>query len=92
MKFRLSKLDGRYAGNREFSHRVSFVGEWRDRSEQFVKMREWCWEMFGAGVERNLVYCKPNTRWAWHIDESPTTAYYIYLKEESLTHFQLKWM
>jgi hypothetical protein len=84
------KLDGRHSAHRDFSHRAEIFGPWDERRTQFVEIRDWCWENFGPGIERELRDQKPEAKWAWHISESPS-GYYIYLKDEMLTYFSLKW-
>jgi len=90
MAINIQKLDARHNGHWYFTHRVEISGNWDQRREQFVQMREWCWENFGPGVERDLVDHKPETKWAWHVHDRPT-GFYIYLKDELLTYFSLKW-
>ena len=90
MQIHISPLDGRHAGNRMFTHRAEILGPWDQRRHNFVEMRQWCWESYGPGVERDLSHCLPDTKWAWHVGENPSS-YYIYLKAEQLTHFSLKW-
>jgi hypothetical protein len=90
MSIVISKLDGRHAGHILFSHRAEIIGTWIERDQEFVQVREWCWETFGPGVERDLIHAKKDSKWGWHLNQSPAK-YYIYLKDEYLTHFTLKW-
>jgi hypothetical protein len=93
-------LDKRHAGHTIFTHRVRI--EVKDssvhgaREAEFLKIREWCWEQFGPGCERDFAHLMPHGvlneyRWAWYIDPNSSYKLYIYLKEETMTLFALKW-
>ena len=95
MSLQLEKLDGRHSLNSVFNYRVRFVGN--DSISAFVNARIWLTESYGHGLERELVwittpvykYDVPQISWAWHNDDSGR---YIYLKEELLSHFSLKYL
>lgn len=93
MKLQLERLDGRHNASRVYTHRVWIQGMSHDRKQSYIQLREWCWENFGPGCERDLIwYNKSSTyRWAFHFDQK-SEAPYIYLKEEVLTAFMLKWV
>jgi hypothetical protein len=90
---KLEKLDGRHALVTVFTHRAKLAG--MDNVTKFIEIRNWLWEHYGFGVEREIVWIvkyhddaiKP--KWAWHVEDRK---YYLYMKEEVLTHFTLKWM
>ncbi len=73
------------------------AGDRVKREKLFTDLRKWCWETFGASVERDYIYLyhldneiKP--QWSWHNDIQDK-ANYLYFKDDiALTHFQLKWM
>jgi hypothetical protein len=94
----LQKLDGRHALNSFFGHRAKMVG--MDNAPNFVEIRNWLWENHGPGIERELVWMLKyhatkgtispfKAEWAWHVDDRK---FYIYMKDEVLTHFTLRWM
>jgi hypothetical protein len=93
VKITLQKLDGRHSLSTFFSHRAKMIG--MDGCAEFVEIRNWMWENYGPGLERETVwtlnYFKeiPVPVWAWHVDDRK---YYIYMKDEVLTHFTLKYM
>jgi hypothetical protein len=97
-EIKLEKLDNRHTLVTFFTHRARLRGI--DDAPKFIEIRNWLWEQYGPGIERELVWVmkyqntlgnitEVPTKWAWHVDDNK---YYIYLKEETLTHFTLKWM
>lgn len=85
---RLQKLDRRYDGVDRFSHRVEFYGR-GEQQRQWIKTRNWLWQQFGPSAELNLArtdYFEEQPKWAWDAEKSA-----IYLKEEALAMFLLKW-
>ena len=88
----IQKLDKRFAGHRDFQYRIGFIGYRQERVQQFLKVREWCWDTWGPGCERDYCYesvHKP-IAWTWFSENGDE---YIYLKDNALlTHFQLIWM
>jgi len=94
MELRVETLDGRHALNTLFTHRVAVKGQ--NRARDFVQLREWCWEMFGPGVERTLVWHTREDdrtlkyRWCWHVPDSENTQY-LYFREETASAFFIRW-
>ena len=95
MELQVETLDGRHALNTLFTHRVAVKGH--ERQKDFVQLREWCWEMFGAGVERTLVWHVREDdrtlryRWCWHIDPANESNLYLYFREETASAFFIRW-
>lgn len=103
MQFKVQKLDKRHNAHQFFSHRIeTSTVYWRngpgEKYEEFLELRQWCWETFGISCERDLyshlwyrggnkIY---NKFWAWHFSGTDDAAY-IYLTEEGYTHYKLKW-
>ena len=88
----LQKLDGRHASSNFFSHRAKMAG--MDCVPEWVEIRKWLWENYGPGLERDVVWIikyhhQEPPKWGWHIDNGK---YYLYLKEEVVTHFSLKYL
>jgi len=90
----LQKLDGRHTSSTVFQHRAKMRGV--DGCVQFVEIRNWLWENYGPGLERETVWALqyfhekvPEPKWGWWVDDSK---YYIYMKDEVLTHFSLKYL
>lgn len=90
MQLIYTQLDGRHKGFKTFNFRVEIFGSWDTRAQEFVEVREWCWDTFGPSTELSLNHYNPKS-WAWNIDPKGHNSYYIYLKDECLTHFTLKW-
>ena len=95
MELKVETLDGRHSLHTLFTHRVLVKGQ--DRQKNFVQLREWCWEMFGPGIERSLAWHMRDDdktlkyRWCWHIDPANEYLMYLYLKEETASAFFIKW-
>ena len=88
----LQKLDGRHALSTMFTHRVKIVGT--DNVPKWIEIRNWLWENYGPGLERETIWVTQYhdqvvPKWSWHIDDRK---YFLYLKEETLTHFSLKYL
>ena len=94
LKFQV--LDRRHKGYGAFAYRIEITGLSKTgKIEEFHKIRTWCWETFGPGIERDeYMDSTASSRWAWHVDrDSSYYIPYIYLAiggPESL--FRLKWM
>ena len=88
----LEKLDRRHSHSYYYSHRVWVSGLDDERRQDYAHIREWCWETFGAGCERDLVKRDNHYkyRWVFHCGQRNKDLY-IYLKDELLTTFLLKW-
>ena len=89
---KLEKLDARHSLNQFFTHRTKMTGS--DSVPKWLEMREWLWDQYGRGLEYETVWIMQyhpgkEYRWAWRIDDK---RYYLYLKEEILTHFSLKYL
>jgi hypothetical protein len=95
---KLETLDGRHALSSFFSHRARMMGT--SEIVLFIQIRNWCWENYGPGIDRDTYWALQyhditdqllgfEPQWAWHSEDSKR---YIYLKEEVLTMFSLKWL
>lgn len=88
----LEKLDGRHGLSSIFSHRAKLIGT--SEVPNWIEIRNWLWENYGPGLEYETVWTMhyhdgSEPKWAWRINDR---RYYIYLKEEVLTHFSLKYL
>jgi len=89
----LEKLDGRHALSDSFSHRVKWRGT--DHAKDFINARNWLWENYGPGVERDLYWLQQfpeydiDPKWVWYVDDR---TYFLYLKDGLVTHFSLKYI
>jgi hypothetical protein len=90
---KVTKLDRRHAGITAFDYYV--MPTETNRWENPLKMHEWrvwCWENLGPGAERDVavrLYMNDNPlKWAWDTDHGHCR---LYLLEEDLTFFKLKW-
>ena len=90
MDYKITKLDKRYNGYLFYKYAVKPI--WRpeytylssEYDQLFVKVRNWCWEIYGSSTELGLL--SRNKHWAWD-----TKYRRIYLKyDEELAFFKLK--
>lgn len=93
MDYRLIKLDGRFSGNRWFSHRAEVYSReytTHGRIKNFNEARQYLWEAFGPSCELDLYDFVDDQEmpWAW---DSDNNSFYIYLRDSALTQFTLKW-
>ena len=88
----LEKLDKRHNLHEFFTHRTWQTD--KDQVPEWVKMRNWLWENYGPGLEYETVWITQyhpefKIQWAWRVEDQ---VYYLYLKDEILTHFSLKFL
>ena len=100
MKFVIKKTDKRHTGSTIFEYVVDVqnpgMGRRRERIQQFLEVREWCWNTLGASSEREhwlelyQTNQQSNERWCWHTDFGN---FKIYLRtEKEANWFKLKWL
>ena len=109
MKFKVIKTDRRHTAHQVFSYYVEpayELGVGRDeRIELFKELRQWCWEAFGPGCERDFVVLHPvpvgtlgqcrmasKERWAWYSTTESNQELRIYFNEAEMSWFKLKWV
>jgi hypothetical protein len=88
---RIQKLDKRHAGRLSFAYFVEPDATAYDKLVVLQQWREWCWENFGAGCERDLAFRLRDShtlRWGWDTEHGHCR---LYLTEDALTFFKLKW-
>jgi hypothetical protein len=104
MKFKITKLDGRYNGFEIFDYRLEFPygspGGPRQRFYNYQEIRNWMWDNYGPSCERDL-YTTLNPRsepryaqrskWAWHYNITENAPYIFVADDATLAHLQLKW-
>jgi hypothetical protein len=89
----LQKLDGRHTLSQFYPYRAKMIGN--DGCMKFVEIRNWLWENYGPGLERETVWVvlyqegTKEPKWSWWVDDRK---YFIYMKDEILTHFSLKYL
>lgn len=108
MKFKVTRTDRRHTANQIFRYYVEpayQLGVGRDqRIELFKEFRQWCWESFGPGCERDYVALHPvpagtdghcrmvsKERWAWFTTTDASSTLRIYFNEAEMSWFRLKW-
>ena len=100
MYYRITKLDGRFAGSHKFQYRIEFVKSnlisWHPDEfpmyEDYFIVRNWCIETFGHSCEREMLskVKLENPQWAWHTNLN-SDDFYIYLQgDKELSFLQLK--
>lgn len=93
--FKITVLDKRFTGHEKFKYQVTPTLLHIDTKVVYsIAWREWCWETFGPGIERdnsNLVSLEDRDfKWAWH---SEYRSIRLYLKgDEELNWFKLRWL
>ncbi len=102
-KFKLIKLDKRFAGHRDFEYRVEVMNYNFQREDQilmYLDVRKWCWEQFGPSCELDLHRSilrqsmrDPEThvpQWAWRTTDDHQ--YFLFFAGSAMTHFNMFWM
>ena len=85
---KLVKLDARYNGHHQFTHKVVFDGAGFTRRKNFIAAVHWLYKQFGPSIEQSLVYCMDvEPLWAYESDQGYNTN--IFLKGAALTQFLL---
>jgi len=88
---RIQKLDRRHSGRESFQYYIEPDATAYDKLIVLQQWREWCWANFGPGCERDLAYRLKKShqlKWGWQTDHNECR---LYLTEESLTFFKLRW-
>ena len=91
---KLVKLDRRHTAYGEMTYYVDPVPSWivgsDTKFEQFFKWRNWCWEVFGPGVERQHLDLNPEiNQWCWLTEHGYLR---LYFKDDATASaFMLKW-
>jgi len=97
MSIVLEKLDARHTGHTLFQYRVPLYG-----FEEFLKIRKFCWETWGASCEIDLITVELgqlyNDIWSWRLVDPTPRKYrfrpvgFIYLSGgEQAAFFKLKY-
>jgi len=79
---KMTKMDRRHTGWLWYNWQIHLT------VDQFIQVRNWCWETFGPSFELDLVKSDRNPVWCWR-----SAGYHaIYLRgDEEATLFKLKW-
>jgi len=92
---RIQKLDRRHGGRPIFQYLAEPIGSsnYIEKYRNLQSWREWCWEMFGPGAERDIAVSLAHSdskyfKWGWQTDHHECR---LYLTEDALTLFKLKW-
>jgi hypothetical protein len=84
---KIIKLDKRYGGADYFKFCVPF---YRNNKEQFLEVREWCWNTFGPSCELEHYHLLADPKvWGWEVSQWNTRIYFKTDKE--LNWFRLKY-
>lgn len=92
---RIKKLDKRMNGYGDFKYGVDFTWNWQ--GPRFDLVRKWCWDSFGASVERDiwddLNPLERNAKWCWDRGTyNKVNRCVIYLKsDQECNWFKLRW-
>lgn len=91
---RIQKLDRRHTGHGVFKYYITPLGntnDWSTRYNILQEWREWCWQTWGPGTERDHAMRSRTTKdwpWAWDIEHYHCR---LYLRgDEELAWFGLK--
>jgi len=94
-KLKIHKLDRRHKGCLRFSHYITYsYGYLLNDKLLFYKLREWCWNNFGPGLERDAFIELVDSMdekpvWAWHVYDDTKRIYFV--SEKEFSWFMLKW-
>lgn len=95
MNIVIRKLDKRFTGHRDFSHRVEFRGPTVEKALKYIEVRNWCWERLGPGFERDIFFKiksqLTDVVWCWHTDTTNLDFCLYFQSEKELNFFTLKW-
>ena len=90
---KITKLDRRHSGKMAFDYFISptETDNWKNPMK-IHEWRLWCWDNLGPGAERDVAVRlhmngKP-LQWAWDTEFGHCR---LYMKEEYVTFFKLKW-
>ncbi len=105
MYYKINKLNKRFTWYQHFSHRVEFARHYSDRQlheriNNFIMLRQWCWDNFGPSVE--TMYWEQlkvtdqaelaNDKWAWYVNTHDGYRTFLYFADETaLSFFKLNW-
>lgn len=87
---KLRKLTKQFSGGTHFRHIVEFTLK---DCQQFVDIRQWCWEQWGPSCELEYWFRtgQSNPRWCWMSDNHGRIRIYMASDAET-TLFTLKWL
>lgn len=99
MKYKIVRLDSRYAGNSWFNYRLEFTDIGDQKFKHFQELRNWLWETFGPSYERDLVFILRDRtngyfvypKWVWHYTTKENKPYIYVADDATLAHLQLRW-
>lgn len=105
VKYKSTKLDGRYAGYRDFSHYITVVfpkglTQTHNSITEFNKIRDWCITTRGPSCELyDYEYIKRlkaldsdyvvNEYWSWYVKDGTRR---LYLTAKAKIWFDLTWL
>ena len=88
MNYSTTIMDRRHKGKGSFTHYVSFEGG--QKVKNYVDAREWMWETFGPGIERD--YARVGEyKWGWQTDNSGPYLRIYFKSTQEFNWFKLKW-
>ena len=85
-------MDKRHKGHKSFTHYITAKPQdlANNKLELFLQYRDWATENFGQGIERDWVFARPNSRWAWTSNDEQ--GFRIYFRDpKDLNWFILRW-
>ena len=91
---KLVKLDRRHTAHGIMTYYVDPVSNWaigyNTKFEQFQRWRNWCWEVFGPGVERQFLNLNIDiNRWCWYSEYDHLRLYFK--DDETASAFMFQW-
>ena len=93
MAMKITVMDKRHKGKPQFSFYVTptlTITSSVHTTELFLMWREWCFEAFGVGIERDLSQYREDIKWAWHTEAGEKRLYFKSSKE--LNWFKMRWL
>lgn len=103
---KVTKLDRRHTAYGIMKYYVEPESDWvigmDTKFHQFQVWRNWCWEVFGPGVERKYITVTPEEsgpngeccmvskdRWSWHTEDKEMRLYFK--DDETASAFSFQW-
>ena len=91
MKYKIETLDARHNGWSIWKYRIRLAGTMQENIRLYHKIRQWLWEVYGPGCERDFYmewvaaakgYELAESVWAWHTEDGSQK--FLYLRDDAI--------
>ena len=83
---RIKKLDFRYNGGHHFKYCIDFTFK---QGDDFVNLRNWCWETWGPSCELKFLKLEDSKPWGWIVDSYRNRLYFR--DDAEINWVKLRW-